>query len=256
VDKRQLSHLKMKGIRLGVSVIRSAQILHTAKRSNTLFRVDVRHLRNSVFLSQKGEGIATEPLPDEDAKLDSKASSKEGASSEAKDPQQLKIDSLGEEVSKLKKQVQEVNNDRLRLLAEMENVRTIAKRDVDLAKTYGMQSFSKKLLEVVDNLNRAVQSVPEPMRVKTEGQDKVFSTLYEGIVATEKEMLKLLAQNGIESFGKVGEKFDPNRHEAMLQTPATPGVEPNSISSVLKVGFMLKDRVLRPAQVAIAVSSS
>jgi len=161
---------------------------------------------------------------------------------------------LAAENTKLKASVQELNGARLRLLAEMENVRMIAKRDVEQAKAYALQGFAKRLLDVADNLSRAVSSVPAEAREKREGIE-VFHVLYQGITATEKEMLKTLAGAGIERFGKAGEKFDPHRHEAMLQVPATGEAPENTVATLLKPGFTLKDRVLRPAQVAVAVKA-
>jgi len=163
-----------------------------------------------------------------------------------------KVKALQEEVTRLKAANAELNSVRLRLLADMENVRMIAKKDVDLAKTYALQSFSKRLLDVVDNLQRAVESVPAEHRGKREGHE-TLANLYEGVSATYREMMKTLAQHGIEPFGAAGDKFDPNRYEAMMQVPATDTVPADSVSLLLKQGFTLKDRVLRPAQVAVAV---
>jgi molecular chaperone GrpE len=68
-------------------------------------------------------------------------------------------------------------------------------------------------------------------------------------------LLKTLAGAGVEPFGKLGDKFDPNRYEAMLQMPAAAGQEPNTVALLLKTGFMFKDRVLRPAQVGVTVKA-
>lgn len=162
-----------------------------------------------------------------------------------------------EEVARLKASVVELNGARLRLLAEMENVRRIALRDVDTAKTYALQSFAKRLLDVADNLRRAVDSVPEasrgaPGKPAAPPPEGVFANLYAGVAATEKELLKAMASVGIEGFGTAGERFDPNRHEAMAQVPATAAHPDQTVASVLKAGFKMKDRIIRPAQVAVA----
>lgn len=134
---------------------------------------------------------------------------------------------------------------RMRLLAEMENTRTIARRDVENAKTYAIQKFAKSLLDVADNLERAVDSVPAEERA----EGSLTATLHEGVSATERELLKLLELQGIHKFGAVGEAFDPNRHDAMFQVPPSDGAAPGTIAQVLKQGFTFKDRILRPAQV-------
>lgn len=159
-----------------------------------------------------------------------------------------------EENAKLKASVAELNGTRLRLLAEMENVRGIAKRDVDAAKAYALQGFAKRLLDAVDNLGRAVASVPPEMREKREGHE-VMGHLFEGVSATHRSLIKTLGEFGIVGFGGVGDKFDPNRHEAMLQVPATAEVKAGHVAAVFKEGFVLKDRVIRPAQVSIATAA-
>jgi molecular chaperone GrpE len=205
--------------------------------------------------SEKVEGIATEPPPEETLRQGKgEAGGGEaagGAVGEAADPRDAALVTLREETAKLKAQVNELNQVRLRQLAEMENVRMIARRDVDNAKAYGVQSFAKRLLDVADNLHAAVTSVPEDKRASAPGNE-ALSNLYIGVAATEREMLKTLAAVGVEQYGKVGEKFDPNRHEAMMQAPAPPGTEPNTVLVLLKTGFVMKDRVLRPAQVVVA----
>ena len=207
--------------------------------------------------SRRGEGLAyfsayqearsTEPLPEEPAaQADAPA-----------DAQEARIAELSAELSKSKAQTAELANSRVRLLAEMENVRTIARRDVDIAKNFAVQSFAKRLLDVVDNLHRAVESIPQEARVKRGDGDAradAFALLYEGVSATERDFLKTLGQFGIEQFGKPGDAFDYNRYEAIAQLPATDGQQPNTVVQVLKTGYSLKERTLRPAQVVVAVA--
>ena len=200
----------------------------------------------NVLLQQRApEARSTEPPPAEPA-ADASAEAESG------DPKDTRIRELSDELGKLKAVVAEQNSTRMRLLAEMENVRTIAKRDVENAKNYSVQSLAKRLLEVVDNLQRAVDAVPPSLRVSD--QRDGFGVLYEGVLATERDFLKTLGQFGITSFGEAGEKFDYNKHEAMVQVPAAPGQAANVVAQVLKRGFSMKDRVLRPAQVTITVA--
>lgn len=169
------------------------------------------------------------------------------------------LKALEGEVVKLKASLAESNSARLRLLAEMENVRVIARRDVDTANVFSIQSFAKRLIDSVDNLNAAVASVPPEYRSKetaaAAGGEKAGDTLvllYNGVSATERSLVKTLAEFGIQKFGAVGDKFDPNRYEAMLQMPATEEVPEGTVASVLKTGYSFKERTLRPAQVAVA----
>ncbi len=149
------------------------------------------------------------------------------------------------DVEALTKEVTELRGVRMRLLAEMENTRTIARRDVENAKTYAIQKFAKELLDVADNLERALGATPE--HGLEEGS--LVAQLHDGVSATERELLKLFEQQGIHKFGAPGDKFDPNKHDAMFQVPPGAGAEPGTVAQVLKKGFTFKDRVLRPAQV-------
>ena len=201
-------------------------------------RLTCATFHTSVLFRQ--DPLSTEPLPTAEAT----------AAATAADP----LKAANEEIAKLRASVAEAHSGRMRLLADMENVRTIARRDVEQGKAYALQSFSKRLLDVVDNLSRAVESVPTDMRDKEKG-GPVLHNLFIGVDATHRDFVKLLGQQGIESFGKTGDKFDANRHEAMLEVPATDAVPAGTVATVLKTGFLLKDRVLRAAQVAVAVKS-
>lgn len=156
--------------------------------------------------------------------------------------------SAEERIAKLEAELKEAKEARLRALAEVENMRRITARDVEQARTFGIQKFAKSLLDVADNLERALESIPASEREKDDANN-LFSVLLTGISAVDVNLKKLFREYGIVPFGAVGEKFDPTRHEAMFQMPAPAGVDPNCIGQVLKIGYMFKDRVLRPAQV-------
>lgn len=159
-----------------------------------------------------------------------------------------------EEIAKLKDQlverdekIGELQDRALRVLAEMENVRTIARRDVDNAKKYGISGFAKNLLTVADNLGLALNAVdPE----KIEPGNELLRGLCDGVRATEKELQKTLANHGIVRFGKEGDIFDPNLHQAMFETTVSDS-EAGTVISVTKTGYMIGDRVLRPAEVGV-----
>lgn len=200
------------------------------------------------------EGVSTEPPAGGDAGAAAGGAGAAPGAEGAPAGDDAALKALQEESAKLKASVGELNATRLRLLAEMENVRGIAKRDVELSKAYALQSFAKRLLDVVDNLGRAVESVPAELRTK-EGGVPALANLYEGVSATHRVMLKTLGEFGVVPFGAKGDKFDPNRHEAMMQVPASEEVAADHVAILLKQGFVLKDRVLRPAQVGVAVPS-
>jgi molecular chaperone GrpE len=153
------------------------------------------------------------------------------------------------EVEKLKGELKQLKDQFLRSLAEQENIRRIAKRDVENARNFAVSSFAKSLLDTSDNLSRAMDAVPEEYRAESEGHP-VLSNLYEGIQMTDDGLTKAFAKNGLKRFGITGDKFDPNMHEALFQYPDE-NMEDGSIGQVMKSGFTLNDRVIRPAEVGV-----
>ena len=149
-----------------------------------------------------------------------------------------------QKIADLEEEVKDLKDKYMRSLAEVDNVRNIAKRDVQNATTYASQKFAKALLDTADNLSRALESVPNDQLEDNE----VLSKFHEGVVMTENNLQKTFLNNGIVKFGEVGDEFDPAIHEAMFQIP-DPDAAPNTIGQMVSVGYMFKDRVLRPAQV-------
>jgi molecular chaperone GrpE len=151
-------------------------------------------------------------------------------------------------VPALEAQVKDLKDQLLRSLAEQENTRRIAQRDVDTARQFAIKSFAKSLLEVADNLERALQAVPEDDR-KAEATS-TLTTLYQGIQMTEQGLLKTFQMHGLIKYGQVGELFDPNKHAALYEyvdASKTPG----TVGQIMKPGFMLHKQVLRPAEVGV-----
>lgn len=149
---------------------------------------------------------------------------------------------LQKKLSEKDDKITELNDKSLRVLAEMENVRAIARRDVANAKQYGIVGFAKNLLDVADNLSLALKSVPE---------ESHSDALYTGVKATENELLKVFGQHGLTKYGKVGDEFDPQLHQAMYEAP-TDKVAPGVILDVTKEGYSIGDRILRPAEVGVS----
>jgi molecular chaperone GrpE len=147
-------------------------------------------------------------------------------------------------------QVQSLKDQLLRSLAEQENTRTIAKRDVQVGRDFAIKSFAKSLVEVSDNLDRALDAVPEASRADAE-KNPVLANMYEGILMTNQGLQKAFAQNGLTKFTETpGEVFDPEKHQALFEYP-DPTKTPGTVGQVMKVGFMLNKRVLRPAEVGV-----
>lgn len=149
----------------------------------------------------------------------------------------------------LEKEVKDLKDQLLRSLAEQENTRTIAKRDVTSAKNFAVTSFAKSLLDTSDNLSRAMESVPEEYRADTDNHP-VLATLYEGIKMTDENLLKAFEKNGLVRYGAVGDKFDPSEHDALFEYP-DPNMEVGNVGQVMKAGFKLNDRVIRAAEVGV-----
>lgn len=149
-----------------------------------------------------------------------------------------RIIELEAEVASLKDQV-------LRQRAETENVRRRADKDKADGQAYGITKFARDILTVSDNLGRALQAVPDDAAESA----KDFIT---GVELTERELLATLERHGVTRVEpEVGEKFDPNRHQAMFQVPTTD--HPNgAVMQVVAPGYIIKDRLLRPAMVGVA----
>ena len=135
----------------------------------------------------------------------------------------------------------------LRTLAEMENLRKRTEREVADARLYGNASFARDVLAVADNMQRAFEAMGPELR---EQSDPKVKALVEGVELTERELLKVLEKHGVKKFSPEGEKFDPNFHQAMYEV-ATSELPPGHVAQVIQAGYMLGDRVLRPAMVAV-----
>jgi molecular chaperone GrpE len=177
---------------------------------------------------------------------------KKEESNHQKDDDNDVSDAIPDEVSKIKElenQIKETKDQLLRSLAEQENIRRIAKRDVENARSFAVASFAKSLLDTSDNLTRAMDAVPKAYRSDKE-KHPVLATLYEGIQMIDDGLMKAFNRNGLTKYGSVGEKFDPNLHDALFEYP-DPNMESGYIGQVMKPGFKLNDRVIRPAEVGV-----
>ena len=136
----------------------------------------------------------------------------------------------------------------LRTLAEMENLRKRTEREVADSRLYGVTSFARDVVAVADNMRRALDAVSAELRASAEPGVKA---LIDGLELTERELLKALEKNGVRQFTPRGEKFDPNVHQAMFEVP-DPAVPAGSVVEVVQPGYMIGERVLRPALVGVS----
>ena len=148
----------------------------------------------------------------------------------------------------LAKEAAEARDKMLRTLAEMENLRKRTSREVADARTYAITGFARDVLEIADNLQRALDALPMEAR---EAADPGLKALIEGVELTERSLLNTLEKNGVKKFDPSGGKFDPNFQQAMFEIP-DPSVPPGTVVQVMQSGFMIGDRVLRPALVGVS----
>ncbi len=134
----------------------------------------------------------------------------------------------------------------LRALAETENVRRRAQREREDASKYAISSFAKDLLSAADNLRRALESLPA-----SEAKDERTRSLLAGVAATERELLGVFERHGIKRIDPKGEDFDHNFHQAIFEAER-PDQPSGSVVEVLQPGYVLHDRLLRPAMVGVA----
>ncbi len=148
-------------------------------------------------------------------------------------------------VGELEAELAEAKAATLYAQAEIQNVRRRAEKEAQDARAYAATGFARDILSVSDNLERALQSIPEDLR----GDDK-FKGLVTGLDATGRELASVFERNGITRIAALGLPLDPNQHQAMLEVPSDQ--EPGTIVQEMQPGYMIKDRLLRPALVGVA----
>lgn len=154
-------------------------------------------------------------------------------------------ESENDEVAKLAEQVAGLQQDVLYARAETQNVRRRAEKEVADAHAYAATKFARDILSVADNLGRALAALSEEQRA-----DELIKPLITGLEATERELMSIFERNGITRIAAVGLPLDPNQHQAMLEIPSDK--DAGTIVQEMQAGYMLKDRLLRPAMVAVA----
>jgi molecular chaperone GrpE len=140
----------------------------------------------------------------------------------------------------------------LRTLAEMENLRKRTDREIAEARVYGVTGFARDVLAVADNMHRALATIDDELHAQS---DPKLKAMIEGVELTERELMKVLEKHGVKKFSPEGEKFDPNVHQAMYEVP-TSELPPGHVAQVIQAGYMLGDRVLRPALVGVSKTAA
>ena len=149
-------------------------------------------------------------------------------------------------VAELERQLEEANSKALYAAAEIQNVRRRLETEKQQAASYATTQFARDMLAIKDHLERALEAVSDELRA-----DKVASSFLAGIESTARELEQVFTRHGITRIAAMGEQLDPHRHQAMMEIPAE-DAEPGTIVQEMQPGYMLKDRLLRPALVGVA----
>jgi len=171
---------------------------------------------------------------------------------EKKDKRAKEKDELTKVTQELEAKTQEARDYKdkfTRAVADFRNLQDRTERDMKTARDFAIQKFAKDLVDSVDNLDRALQVVPEKAKSDPEN-NKDLLDFYNGLKITENILLSTLKKHGLEKVDPLGEVFDPNKHEATFQVPM-PDKEPNTVFDVQQTGFVLNGRTIRAAKVGV-----
>lgn len=175
------------------------------------------------------------------------------AMNDAETDREVQADTLPEDqspdaarVAALEEELAAAKQDVLYAHAETQNVRRRLEKELSDARAYAATAFAREILSVGDNLERALAAIPADLR-----GDERFKGLVSGLDATIKEMENVLRKNGVERFESVGQPLDPNRHQAMIEMPHAEAA-PGTIIQEMQPGYMIRERLLRPALVGVA----
>lgn len=151
-------------------------------------------------------------------------------------------------VEALTKEAADARDKMLRTLAEMENLRKRTQKEVADARVYGVSKFAGDIVDIADNLQRAIDAVPADAKASA---DPGLKALIEGVELTERSLLNALEKHGVKKVDPTGEKFDPNFHQAMYEVPDA-SVPSGTVVQVVQAGYTIGERVLRPALVGVS----
>jgi molecular chaperone GrpE len=160
-------------------------------------------------------------------------------------PEEL-LESEGDRITALEEQLAGAKQEVLYAKAETQNVRRRLEKDISDTRAYAATGFARDILVVSDNLSRALESIPADLR-----EDDKLKNLIAGIEATGREIEKVFTSHGITRIASMGLPLDPNQHQAMIEVPSADAA-PGTVLQELQAGYMIKERLLRPAMVAVA----
>ncbi len=183
------------------------------------------------------EEVQPEGVTDEAGQADEPSTPDVGADDSAQP------DDLEQQLEAVKQELAEAKDQALRTAAEAQNIRRRAEIDAENARKFAIERFAKDLLPVVDNLERALESV--------DTADESMKAVLEGVQLTHRSFADMLERHNLKVINPEGEPFDPQLHEAMSMVEA-PGAEPNSVIQVVQKGYTLNDRLLRAAMVVVS----
>jgi molecular chaperone GrpE len=164
-------------------------------------------------------------------------------------PEHLTADeaeTASDELNKLANELETARQDILYAQAEVQNVRRRMEKEAADARAYAATGFARDILSVSDNLSRALEAIPAELR-----EDEKFKGLVAGLDATGRELDSVFAKHGISRIAAMGLPLDPNQHQAMVEIPSA-DAEPGTVIAEMQAGYMIKDRLLRPAMVGVA----
>jgi molecular chaperone GrpE len=157
-------------------------------------------------------------------------------------------DSALDPVAVLKAEIESLRDQRLRALAEAENIRRRAEREKTEASQYAVTKFARDMVSIADNFSRALAACPPELR---EAADPQVKAVLDGVEATDRQLMAALERYGVKPVATENGKFDPNLHQAIAEVPGN-GKPPGTIIDVVQAGYMIGDRLLRPAMVTVA----
>jgi len=161
-------------------------------------------------------------------------------------PEVAEHDAATARIAELERQLADAKQAVLYAQAEVQNVRRRAEKEAGDTRAYAVTNFARDILSVADNLGRGLQAIPAELK----GDDR-FKGLVTGLEATGRELDAVFGRHGIARIEAMGQPLDPNRHQAMVELPSA-DAEPGTIVQEMQVGYTIKDRLLRPALVAVA----
>ncbi|MEH3103307.1 MAG: nucleotide exchange factor GrpE [Sphingomonas phyllosphaerae] len=160
-------------------------------------------------------------------------------------PEVAEHDAAATRIAELEEQLAAARQETLYAQADIQNVRRRAEKDAADARAYAATGFARDVLSVADNLERALAAIPASLR-----EDEKFKGLVTGLEATGRELASVFGRHGLTRIEAMGQPLDPNRHQAMVEMPSD--AEPGTIVQEMQSGWMIKDRLLRPALVGVA----